>query len=99
MGARTLSKKVDSTKTMLAWFKAKGLKPFKFQKDTWDAYRHGMSGLIHASTGTGKTYAIWPAALMESLDQYTPEQLAGYGRGGRVKRPMLPLTVIWLTPL
>ncbi|MBS2006953.1 MAG: ligase-associated DNA damage response DEXH box helicase [Cyanobacteria bacterium SZAS TMP-1] len=84
---------------MLSWFKARGLKPFKFQKDTWDAYRSGMSGLIHASTGTGKTYAIWPAALMESLDQYTPEQLAGFGRGGRDKRPMLPLTVIWLTPL
>ncbi|MCF5780023.1 hypothetical protein GIV40_23395, partial [Pseudomonas poae] len=45
------------------WFAAKGWKPFAFQKDVWAAVKQGRSGLLHASTGAGKTYALWFAAL------------------------------------
>ena len=45
------------------WFAAKGWKPFAFQKEVWAAVKSGQSGLLHASTGAGKTYALWFAAL------------------------------------
>ena len=47
------------------WFAARGWTPFAFQRDVWDAYRAGESGLIHAATGTGKTLAAWGGPLVE----------------------------------
>jgi ATP-dependent helicase Lhr and Lhr-like helicase len=41
------------------WFAGQGWKPLSFQPLAWQAYVDGESGLIHASTGTGKTYAAW----------------------------------------
>lgn len=73
------------------WFSRQGWKPFDFQMETWSAYQNGESGLIHSSTGTGKTYAIWPAPLIEWLD----ESLAS----GKTKISAPPITVLWLTPL
>lgn len=34
--------------------------PFPFQEAVWSAYARGESGLIHAPTGMGKTYASPP---------------------------------------
>ncbi|MBC7998730.1 MAG: DEAD/DEAH box helicase, partial [Leptolyngbya sp.] len=73
------------------WFERKGWKPFAFQREAWDAYRQGDSGLIHSSTGSGKTFAIWPAPLIEWLDTSLKSGVA------EVVAP--PLTVLWLTPL
>jgi len=73
------------------WFARQGWKPFEFQTETWAAYQNGESGLIHSSTGTGKTYAIWPAPLIEWLD----ESLAS----GKTEISAPPITVLWLTPL
>ena len=39
------------------WFAAQGWSPFAFQEEVWAAYGRGESGLIHAPTGMGKTYA------------------------------------------
>ncbi|MEE4600254.1 MAG: hypothetical protein V2J65_03155, partial [Desulfobacteraceae bacterium] len=39
------------------WFHSRGWTPFDFQCKAWDAYLAGKSGLIHAPTGIGKTYA------------------------------------------
>ena len=47
-----------------SWFAQRGWKPFKFQKDMWRAIANGESGLLHATTGAGKTYAVWLGALM-----------------------------------
>ena len=47
------------------WFKTRGWKPFPFQRAVWRHYAAGQEGLIHAATGTGKTYAAWLAALHE----------------------------------
>ena len=47
------------------WFTKRGWKPFAFQKEVWRHYAAGRQGLIHAATGTGKTYAAWMAALQE----------------------------------
>ncbi|MCC5810148.1 MAG: hypothetical protein JJU06_07225 [Ectothiorhodospiraceae bacterium] len=40
-----------------SWFREHGWRPFDFQRQAWQAYLDGESGLIHAPTGTGKTLA------------------------------------------
>jgi ATP-dependent Lhr-like helicase len=87
------------------WFAGKGWQPFDFQREAWQAYLAGGSGLIHASTGTGKTYAAWLGPVMEWLSEQTP---LPYGEGlgvGRVttkkhfRTNAPPLRVLWITPL
>ncbi len=48
------------------FFDQKGWQPFDFQKQTWDAYLAGKSGLLHAPTGLGKTLAVYLGPLVES---------------------------------
>lgn len=50
-----------------AWFESRGWKPFSYQKKVWKAYAEGKSGLVHAETGTGKTYSIWMAVLEQAF--------------------------------
>ncbi|WP_085317546.1 ligase-associated DNA damage response DEXH box helicase [Derxia lacustris] len=45
------------------WFAARGWQPFAFQREVWAAVAAGRSGLLHATTGAGKTYAVWLGAL------------------------------------
>ncbi len=65
------------------WFEARGWEIFPFQRDVWEAHGAGESGLVHCSTGAGKTYAVWFAALREAMTD--PD-----ARG---------LQVLWVTPL
>ena len=69
----------------IEWFTQQGIAPFPFQEEVWTAYARGESGLIHAPTGMGKTYAAWIGPLL-------------LGPPGSVDAPP-PLTVLWLTPL
>lgn len=73
------------------WLARSGREPFDFQREVWEAYRGGESGLIHAATGAGKTWAAWLAPLLVWMDEF-PERL-----GRRFPAP--PLTVLWITPL
>ena len=60
-----MSAAVTSARQLLAtWFAGRGWKPFKFQREVWKAIAAGRSGLLHATTGAGKTYAVWLGALM-----------------------------------
>ncbi|MCA9438130.1 MAG: hypothetical protein KC978_20260, partial [Candidatus Omnitrophica bacterium] len=59
----------QSEKKILSWFQSKGWTPFKFQRETWRAISKGKSGLLHASTGTGKTMAVWLGLIGKWLDQ------------------------------
>jgi ATP-dependent helicase Lhr and Lhr-like helicase len=52
-----------------AWFTERGRKPLPFQREVWRAMKRGDSGLVHAATGAGKTYAIWFAALERAIQQ------------------------------
>jgi len=45
------------------WFAHRGWQPFAFQREVWAAMAAGASGLLHATTGSGKTYAVWMGAL------------------------------------
>ncbi len=67
-----------------AWFSERGWKPFPFQKEVWQACRDGESGLLHCTTGAGKTFAVWFAALLKAMR----EKDSGGG-----------LRVLWITPL
>lgn len=80
-----------------AWLARQGWQAFPFQQAVWQAVAEGASGLLHATTGAGKTYAVWLAAL----DRYAaaaPRQAAERPRSSR-KPVMAPLTVLWLTPM
>lgn len=75
-----------------AWFTACGWKPFAFQKALWVASAKGESGLLHASTGSGKTYAVWFAAL-NAFAEPRPVVM------GKRKPAAAPLRVLWITPM
>ncbi len=49
--------------TAANWLASRDWKPFKFQREVWAALAAGRSGLLHATTGSGKTYAVWLGAL------------------------------------
>ena len=72
-----------------AWFAARAWQPFDFQREVWAAMAAGVSGLLHASTGSGKTYAVWFGALLRAAAQGVP----------RSGRSAPPLGVLWLTPM
>ena len=82
-----------ATDTMLTdleqWFASRGWTPFAFQREVWQAYLEGRGGLIHASTGTGKTYAAWLGPLAEALAETDDD---GDGLAPRLR-------VLWITPL
>ena len=63
-----VSEQSSSVKAALAsWLTQRGWKAFKFQKDVWKAVAQGQSGLLHATTGSGKTYAVWLGVLMRFM--------------------------------
>ena len=74
------------------WLAARGWKPFKFQREVWKAIAAGQSGLLHATTGAGKTYAVWLGALQAFASSKPPAT-----RAGKTVAP--PLTVLWITPM
>jgi ATP-dependent Lhr-like helicase len=74
------------------WFGRHGWAPFPFQEEVWQAYLAGESGLIHAATGTGKTYAAWLGPVIEWLRDYPV-------RPRRKAEAPAPLRVLWVTPL
>jgi ATP-dependent Lhr-like helicase len=74
------------------WFHRRGWDPFAFQRDAWQAYLEGRSGLIHAPTGIGKTYAAWFGSVLEWMQAHPQED-----KGADGSTP--PLRVLWITPL
>jgi ATP-dependent Lhr-like helicase len=81
------------------WFAVEGWQPFPFQEEVWRAYHAGESGLIHAATGTGQTYAAFMGPVLDWLEQY-PGPLPLRSAQGRLRRPAAPpLAVLWITPL
>ena len=79
-----------------AWFAARGWTPFDFQREVWDAYRNGESGLVHAATGTGKTLAAWIGPMLEWHAEGAPVPATPRGR---MAAEAPPLRVLWITPL
>jgi ATP-dependent Lhr-like helicase len=75
----------EAGRAIEAWFEARGWSAFPFQRAVWKAALAGESGLLHANTGAGKTYAVWFAALL---------------RGAQAARARSSgLRVLWITPM
>jgi ATP-dependent Lhr-like helicase len=70
-----------------AWMQGRGWQAFAFQQEVWQAVDEGRSGMLHATTGSGKTYAVWLGMLDALLRRHPP------GRAAE------PLRVVWLTPM
>ena len=96
------------------WFVQRDWKPFKFQKDVWKAIAAGKSGLLHATTGAGKTYAVWLGALLafgepkkaskqsnraQSAIKKIAKGILNDGAGNKLACSAPPLTVLWITPM
>ncbi len=74
------------------WLAARGWNAFDFQREVWEAISEGRSGMLHATTGSGKTYAVWLGMLAQMLRRHGP--------GEEGKKPVAqPLRAIWLTPM
>jgi ATP-dependent helicase Lhr and Lhr-like helicase len=82
----------DTRSRIDAWFASRGWRPFAFQREVWDAYLAGESGLVHAATGTGKTLAAWIGPLLEWMDDSGAQRLA-------TRYPPPATRVLWITPL
>ncbi len=71
-------------KTLEQWFDAQGWRPQTFQKECWKAFAKGKNGMLHAPTGSGKTYALW----------------GGVVHAAQQKQPLTNgLFALWITPL
>ena len=80
------------------WFAQNGWQPCPFQREVWRAVARGGSGLLHATTGSGKTYAVWMAALNRYVQpQDSPLSVPTSPRTRAKSAP--PLTVLWITPM
>lgn len=66
-----------------AWFVRRGWRPFGFQREVWDSWAAGESGLLHVPTGVGKTLAAAGGPLAAAGGDPDP--------GG--------LRLLWITPL
>tara|TARA_Y100000385_G_scaffold130480_1_gene135796 strand:- start:883 stop:3300 length:2418 start_codon:yes stop_codon:yes gene_type:complete len=71
-------------KIIKQWFESQNWKVQAFQKQCWKAYAQGNSGMLHAPTGSGKTYAIW-GGIVEEMSKY--------------KTPPKGFNALWITPL
>ena len=75
-----------------SWLAARGWQAFDFQREVWLAVAQGRSGMLHATTGSGKTYAVWLGMLQELLRRH-PATAA-------IAQPTPePLRALWLTPM
>ena len=67
------------------WMQSLSNEPFGFQKECWQKFEEGSSGLVIAPTGFGKTFSVFLALVIHYLNH--PEQ---YKDG---------LKLMWITPL
>ncbi|MCH7400443.1 ligase-associated DNA damage response DEXH box helicase [Belliella kenyensis] len=74
----------------LAYFDSKGWTAFSFQKRCWQDYLEGRSGILNAPTGSGKTFALWFAVVLQFIEDNKDTWQKPQKNG---------LQVIWVTPL
>ncbi len=72
-------------------FRARGFEPFDWQVEAWRLALVRDSGLLHAPTGTGKTWAALGGTLARAIEERAAAHAAPVARPG----PRL----LWVTPL
>ena len=68
----------------------RGILPFAFQEETWQAILQRRSGLVNAPTGCGKTFSVFLGALIQFINE-NPEHYKTKSKNG--------VQLIWVTPL
>jgi len=71
-------------KKLERWYQSQGWQIFDFQRDTWQAWAEGKSGLVHSPTGSGKTLSAWLGPLLDAISN--SDETGG-------------IKVLWITPL
>lgn len=74
------------------FFAQRSWTPFPFQEAAWRAFLAGTSGLIHAPTGVGKTYAAALGPMLAARARGETQSL------NKNESPP-PIRLLWLTPL
>lgn len=67
-----------------SFFNSQNWQVFSFQREAWQAYSKGYSGIVNAPTGSGKTYSLFFAAALDYLANHK-------GKSG--------VQFIWITPI
>ncbi len=80
---------VDGFEVIRQWLAGKDLHPFPFQEETWQLYAEGLSGIVNAPTGFGKTYSVFLAVVIDWINR----------NPGYKKKTKNGLQLIWITPL
>ena len=90
----SLAESLPAPTAIDAWLVARGIVPFAFQKETWAHIAAGRSGLLHATTGSGKTYAAWLGVLRRELELAVRTSDVP-GKPPAARR----LKALWITPM
>jgi ATP-dependent helicase Lhr and Lhr-like helicase len=91
--------RIDDIET---WFASRGFAAFDFQRQVWAAMQQSRSGLLHATTGSGKTYAVWMGALLRAAAGtglqvlwLTPMRALAADTARALQLPLDPLAPHW----
>jgi ATP-dependent Lhr-like helicase len=72
------------------WYQQKNWEQFAFQQEMMQAYINGVSGLLNAPTGSGKTFAMFLPFIANYINQ-NPDNYQEKSNQG--------LLMLWITPL
>ncbi len=89
MSRRKKKQQTDGFSVIREWLADKGLAAFAFQEETWQLYVEGLSGIVNAPTGFGKTFSVFLAVLIDHINR-TPDYQTRSKNG---------LQLLWITPL
>ncbi|WP_276133697.1 ligase-associated DNA damage response DEXH box helicase [Polluticoccus soli] len=89
MAKKKQQEQLDGFEVIRQWLGSKGLKPFAFQEEAWQMYVEGLSGIVNAPTGFGKTFSIFLGVLIDWINR-NPDYHTKTKNG---------LQLLWITPL
>lgn len=72
------------------WMKSRGISPFLFQEQSWQAMLENRSGLVNAPTGCGKTFSIFLGSVIRFINENPGNYRTKKNNG---------LQLLWITPL
>ncbi|MBA3829867.1 MAG: ligase-associated DNA damage response DEXH box helicase [Taibaiella sp.] len=83
------TKQADGFEVIRKWLGSKDLQPFAFQEEAWQMYAEGLSGIVNAPTGFGKTFSVFLGVVIDHINRH-PDYLKKSNNG---------LQLLWVTPL
>lgn len=79
----------DGFEVIRQWLAGKGLHAFAFQEEAWQLYVEGLSGIVNAPTGFGKTFSIFLGVLIDHINRNPDYQ----------QKTKNGLQLLWISPL